>query len=70
MSGDNTRDIVIRLEAEVETIKAELHDVKKTVTELRDLLLQARGAKWALLAMAGLGGFVSAKLAVFVPWFK
>lgn len=67
---DNTRDIVIRLDAEMTSMKKQLDSVESKVSEMHALLQQARGARWAIFAMAALGGFVSAKLSFLFPWFK
>ncbi|PSJ60733.1 hypothetical protein [Pseudaminobacter soli (ex Li et al. 2025)] len=65
----DTRDRVIRLEAEVahQTKTIEAMDTK--VTEMHDLLMAAKGARWAIIAAASVGGFIAAKLSFFFPWF-
>lgn len=40
------------------------------VQEMHDLLMQAKGARWAIVGLASLGGFLSAKLSPFIPWFS
>lgn len=64
----DTRDRVIRLEAEVESLSEKVTSMDVKVTAMHDLLLQARGAKWFIFAAAGVGGFISAKLSLFLPW--
>jgi hypothetical protein len=64
----DTRDRVIRLEAEVEALGEKVSAMDVKVTAMHELLLQAKGARWLLIAAAGLGGFISAKLAPFLPW--
>jgi len=66
--ADNTRDIVIRLEAEMKAMQHDMASTSKKVDEMHSLLQQAKGARWAIFAMAALGGFVSAKLSAFIPW--
>jgi hypothetical protein len=65
----DTRDRVIRLEAEVESLGEKVTAMDVKVTAMHELLLQAKGARWFLIAAAGLGGFISAKLSLFFPWF-
>jgi hypothetical protein len=38
------------------------------VDEMHELLMQARGARWAILGIASLGGFIAGKLASILPW--
>lgn len=64
----DTRDRVIRLEAEVEAMSKTVESMSKKVTEMHELLQQAKGARWAILLMAAAGGFISAKLSTFIPW--
>lgn len=66
-SETDTRDRVIRLETTVETMAAEQAKMARKVDEMHSLLQQARGARWALIGAATIGGFVSAKLAPFLP---
>lgn len=65
----DTRDRVIRLEAEVESLTTTVESMHAKVTAMHELLLQAKGARWAILAAAAVGGFISAKIAPFFPWF-
>lgn len=64
----DTRDRVIRLEAEVESMAKTVESMSKKVSEMHELLQQAKGARWAILVMAAVGGFISAKLSAFIPW--
>lgn len=66
----DTRDRTIKLESDVEHLAEKLDGVSKKVDEMHALLLQAKGARWAILAMAAIGGFVSAKVATFFPWLS
>ena len=65
----DTRDRVIRLEAEVEALSGKVTSMDAKVTAMHELLLQAKGARWFLIGAAALGGFISAKIAPFLPWF-
>lgn len=66
----DTRDRTIKLEADVEHLTEKLVDVSKKVDEMHALLLQAKGARWAILATAAIGGFISAKMAAYLPWLS
>lgn len=67
--GTDTRDKVVALERDVKHLTEQVEAMADKVSAMHDLLMQARGARWAILAMAAIGGFVSAKLAQFFPWF-
>ena len=67
MSADDTRDRVIRLEAEVEALTAVVTASSKKIDDMHALFLQAKGARWAIMAMAAIGGFISAKLSALIP---
>ena len=66
-TGGDTRDRVIRLEAEVETLITIQTTNTKKLDEMHALFLQAKGARWAIITMAAVGGFISAKLSAFLP---
>ena len=67
---DDTRDKVIKLENEVHHLAASVDAMAVKVTEMHDLIQQAKGIKWLILAAAAVGGFISAKIAAFLPWFS
>ena len=62
------RDRVIKLESDLKHLTDAVDGMSAKVTAMHDLLQQARGARWLILTAAALGGFVSAKLAAFMPW--
>lgn len=66
--SDDTRDKLIRLETEVEHLSGQVSAVAAQVKEMHELMMQAKGARWAIIGMASIGGFVSAKLTTFLPW--
>ena len=66
MSHDRSR--IVALEVEMRHLRADFRETKEKVSEMHSLLLQAKGAKYIIVASAAIGGFVSAKLAAFVPW--
>lgn len=70
MSGDDTRDRMIRLEAEVELITAQLGDVQHKVNAMHDLLMQAKGMRWLIIGMAACAGFLASFAAKLFPFAK
>lgn len=64
--GTDTRDRVIRMEAEVKEVKSDIQDIKKTLNELNQVFQQAKGARWLILASAGLASFVTGMFSFFV----
>lgn len=66
---DDTRDKVIRLEAKVEAMGEELHEMAKVVKAMHDLLMQAKGARWMILGLATLGGIFAGRLPEIYHWF-
>jgi hypothetical protein len=52
--NDNERMAV--LETKVQHLSEQLEDTHKKVDEMHAVLLQAKGARWAILAMAAVGG--------------
>ncbi len=67
----DTRDRVIRLEAQMEHMTATIDRMAGQLTEMHDLLQQARGARWLLvvvaMAIGAAGGFL-AKLGTLFAW--
>jgi hypothetical protein len=66
----DTRDRVIKLESDLRHLTDSVESMSTKVTAMHDLLQQARGARWLILTAAAIGGFVSVKLAAFVPWLS
>lgn len=50
------------LEIQQKNIELKLAEMAEKVDEVHSLLLQAKGAKWAIIGLASLGGFVAGKL--------
>ena len=50
--------------------EAKLDNMAKKVDEMHEVLLQAKGARWAILGVASLAGFIAAKLGSFLPLVK
>lgn len=67
VSWDN-HERLVRLETKHEHINEKMDDMVEKVTAMHDLLMQARGARWAILGIASLGGFIAGKIASLFPW--
>lgn len=63
------RERIRALEVRIEHMTEAVEHMAKKVDELHSMLLQARGARWAILAMAGAAGFLSGKIGGFVAAF-
>ena len=68
--ADDTRDMVIRLEAEVEHINEKLSDMQEKVNAMHNLLMQARGMRWLIVTMAAIAGFAASFATKFIPLTK
>ena len=53
---------IARLETHREHHEKKFEEMVKKVDEMHALLMQARGARWAILASAGLAGFLAGNL--------
>ncbi|MGY3622367.1 hypothetical protein [Bradyrhizobium sp. USDA 10063] len=56
---DDTRDRVIRLEANLEHATAKIDDMQAKVNAMHDLLMQAKGMRWLIVGMAAVAGFIA-----------
>lgn len=50
---------ITRLEVELEHLKEKMEDTHEKVVEMHDLLTRARGAKWFIVGMAALAGYLA-----------
>lgn len=58
------------LEANQQHMRDKLTEMSAKVDEMHEVLLQAKGAKWAILGVASLAGFLAAKLGNLMTLFK
>jgi tetrahydromethanopterin S-methyltransferase subunit G len=56
------RERLTALETDFEHMQTAVDEMSKKVTAVHDLLMQARGAKWAVIGLAMLGGAITGKL--------
>ena len=47
-----------------------LDNMAKKVDEMHEVLLQAKGARWAILGVASMAGFIAGKFGSFLPYMK
>ena len=62
MPEDDTRERLIKLESEFGHMEKKLDQVSKQVTEMHEILIGARGAKWAIMLIVAIAGFFAGKL--------
>lgn len=65
---DDTRERIVALEVQVKHLAETLDKTNTVVTELRDLLLQAKGARWVIGILIAIGGFMSGMMAKYLPF--
>lgn len=66
---DDTRDRVIALERDVKHLSEQMDEMADKVSQMHTLLMQAKGARWAVLSMVAIGGFVAGKLGALISLF-
>ena len=49
-------------------LATKLDDTHTKVEEMHAILLQARGARWVIVGLAGIAGLASGLLAKAMPW--
>ena len=62
------RERVAKLEVQMEHLAAKLDDTHRKVEEMHAILLQAKGAHWVIVGLAGVAGLASGVVAKLVPW--
>lgn len=67
---DDTRDRLIRLEADMEHMTQKVAEMNAKVTEMHALMLRGKGAWWMLLGLASIGGFIGGKLSGLLPYLR
>ena len=67
MSPDE-RDRLRTLEVNFDHMKTTIEQTNETVTELRDLLLQAKGARWVIGIMIAVGSFMAGVALKYFPY--
>lgn len=62
------RERVAKLEVQMTHLTAKLDETYQKVEEMHAILLQAKGARWAIVGLAGVAGLASGLLAKLMPW--
>lgn len=62
------RERVARLEVQIKHLTTKLDDTHKKVEEMHAILLQAKGARWVIVGLAGITGLASGLFAKLFPW--
>lgn len=57
------------LETNQQFMRERIDEMSKNVSEMHALMMQAKGAKWAILGVASLAGFLSGKAAALFAAF-
>lgn len=63
MPNSNDAERIAVLEANQRHMERKIDQMASKVDEMHEVLLQARGARWAIVGVAGLAGFLASKLA-------
>lgn len=61
---------IAALEVQVAALNKQLEETHRTVQELRDVLMQAKGARWAIWGLIGLAGLVGGLVGKFAPFLS
>jgi hypothetical protein len=61
------RERVAKLEVQMSHLSEKLDDTHQKVEEMHAILLQAKGARWVIVGMAGVAGLASGLVAKLIP---
>ena len=61
------RERVAKLEVQMTHLAEKLDDTHKKVEEMHEILLQAKGARWVIVGLAGVAGLASGLVAKLMP---
>ena len=64
---DDTRDRVIRMEAELDNLERQVTGMSSKIDDMHDVLMQARGARYVIAGAAAIAGGVAGFLVKFLP---
>jgi hypothetical protein len=54
-------------EEKLTSLESRVGKIETKVDEMHNVLMQAKGARWAIIGVAGLAGFLSAKMSSIFP---
>jgi len=61
------RERVAKLEVQMAHLSEKLDDTYKKVEEMHEILLQAKGARWVIVGLAGVAGLASGLATKLMP---
>lgn len=64
----NALERIAALEVNHENVATDVADIRKKVDAIHDVLMQAKGARWAIVSVAGFAGFLSGAAAKIIPF--
>lgn len=67
MIDTDTRDRVIRMEAEVDNLEKKVDGMSKKIDDMHDVLMAAKGARYVIAAAAAFAGGVAGFLVKLIP---
>jgi len=67
---DDTRDRLIRVESDLAHLRQDFEKMSETLEDVHNIMTQAKGARWMILLMATVGGFVATKGAALIGLLK
>ena len=56
------------MEERFDHLEKRFEKIEGKVDQIHEVLMQAKGARWAILLVAGAAGFISAKAAPLLTW--
>lgn len=65
---DDTRDRVMRMEAELDNLERQVISMSKKIDDMHDLFMQARGARYVIIGAAAVGGAITGFLVKLIPF--
>lgn len=63
----DTRDRVIRMEAEVDNLEKKVDQMSQKIDDMHNVFMQARGARYVIIGAAAIGGAVTGFLVKLIP---
>lgn len=70
MSDVESRERIATLEADFRHMSGQLDDMSRKVSDMHDLLMQAKGARYIVLASAAIAGAITGFSVKFIPWLS
>jgi len=67
MNAVPTGERLAALEARLANLEEDVHDMRLKVDAMHGVLMQAKGARWAIVAIAGCAGFCAGVAAKVLP---